>query len=794
MHPIKHVAIGLAAGIVLVIAAAIPILAQGGTTYFVNATTGSDSNTCLATNAACLTITEAISKATSGDTIEIAAGTYTENILVEKALTLHGAGAETTIIDGGGVDRVLYVSTETVIVSDIGLTNGNAPAGFEYGGGVMNFSNLTLQRVRVFSNTAGIGGGGIASRGGSSTLLLVQSNVISNHSSGNAGGVYSSNDSTVTISDTVISGNTASEFGGGFSTNSTTPTTINHSTIQNNQANFGGGISNSGLLIIEKSTIAENSAVGNAGGIYQDISGILTATNVTVSGNHAGSNYGGVLNTSGSMAIFFSTIANNSRQNTAGAGYNGIAKFSGASITIGGTIVANNAERQCNDDGTWTSTGYNLSSDNRCNSFVATGDLQVANANLSALGDFGGSTATHLLLAGSDAIDAGGGTCPPTDQRDVSRPVDGNGDTTATCDIGAVEMRNQVSVSNASATEGNSGTTTAVFTLTLAPAATENITVTYTATAETATAGVDYSVSGTEVIFSPGITTATINTTIFGDTDDEPDETFRLQFASPNADLLNSSATGTIIDDDGLSSLSISGGQTVMEGNTGTQTIPLTVTLSPASSQPVSVNYATEAGTATAGSDFVSNSGTLSFAVGETGKTITVTINNDEIDEFDETFGVRLSSPTNAILSTDYAAIDLQDNDTASFGLTPSPRMDVTEGNIGTTAAVFTVTMSIPAEYTATVDYNTFSNAGTLQEYAVAGVDYISATGTLTFNPGVVEQNISVQIYGDTEMEGDEYFWLQLTNAAAPAIIGTSQSQINILNDDFYVYLPLILR
>ncbi len=655
----------------------------------------------------------------------------------------------------------------------------------------MNFSNLTLQRVRVFSNTAEAGGG-IASSGSGTTLLVVQSSVISNRTTtGDGGGIYTFFNSTVTVSDTIISGNSAGQYGGGFATYAGTAATITRSTIQNNQAYFGGGIYNAGSLTIEKSTIAENSTLsgGIAGGIYQGYNtAIMTATNVTVSGNSAGNNYGGIVNYSGSMAIFFSTIANNSRQSTASNGYNGI-MFSSGNMTISGTIVANNAERQCSGSGdpSWTSTD-SLASDIYC-SFATVGD-----ANLSALGNYGGNTATHLLLPGSDAIDAVGGACPSTDQRNISRPADGDGNNTAACDIGAVEMRNLVSVSDATVTEGDSGTITAVFTLTLMPAATENITVTYTATDKTATSGVDYSVSGTEVVFSPGVTTATINATIFGDTIDETDETFRLELASPNADLLNSTATGTIIDDDGLSSLIISGGQTVLEGDTGTQTIPLTVTLSPASSLPVSVNYATEAGTASAGSDFVSDSGILSFAVGETVKTITVTINSDEVDESDETFGVRLSNPTNAILSTDYTAINIEDDDTARLDLAPIPSMSVAEGDSGTTAAVFTVTMSVPAAYTATIDYYTDNIIGSSPEYATAGSDYISATGTITFAPGVVTQNITVQIIGDTTVEEDERFRLSLTNPSAPVSLGFSSSQIYILNDDFYVYLPLILR
>ena len=109
--------------------------------------------------------------------------------------------------------------------------------------------------------------------------------------------------------------------------------------------------------------------------------------------------------------------------------------------------------------------------------------------------------------AGSPAIDMGDDAqCPATDARGIARPYDGDGDTVASCDIGAVETRNQFSVADTTVVEGDATSVTAWFTITLAPASAKTVTVHYATVDGTATAGVDYTpVSGT-LIYDPGDT------------------------------------------------------------------------------------------------------------------------------------------------------------------------------------------------------------------------------------------------------------------------------------------------
>lgn len=99
-----------------------------------------------------------------------------------------------------------------------------------------------------------------------------------------------------------------------------------------------------------------------------------------------------------------------------------------------------------------------------------------------------------------------------------------------------------------------------------------------------------------------------------------------------------------------LPSLSI-GDRTVTEGNSAIAAATFTVTLSAANTQPITVAFTTADGTATAGSDFQSTSGTLTFAPGETSRTITVPVFGDRAGEANETFVVNLSSPSNATLA-----------------------------------------------------------------------------------------------------------------------------------------------
>src|SRR5262249_15584806 len=151
------------------------------------------------------------------------------------------------------------------------------------------------------------------------------------------------------------------------------------------------------------------------------------------------------------------------------------------------------------------------------------------------------------------------------------------------------------------------------------------------------------------------------------------------------------------------------GDATVTEGNTGTRAATFTVTLSEPSIQPVSVAYATAEGSASAGSDYQAASDTLTFAPGETSRTITIIVNGDRLPEANESFFVNLSSPTGAVIADGTGIGTIVDDE---------PRISVSdvtkkEGNGRKTMFTFTVTLSAAYDQPVTVSFQTVNGTAT---------------------------------------------------------------------------------
>jgi probable HAF family extracellular repeat protein len=215
---------------------------------------------------------------------------------------------------------------------------------------------------------------------------------------------------------------------------------------------------------------------------------------------------------------------------------------------------------------------------------------------------------------------------------------------------------------------------------------------------------------------------------------------------------------------------------TITEGNTGTRAATFSVTLSEASSQPVSIAYATADGTATGGSDYQAASGTLIIPAGQTAGTITVLVNGDRIAEPNETFFMNLSGATNGVISDSQGVATIIDDE---------PRISISdaakkEGKRGQTT-LFTFTVSLSAAYDQPVTMSFKTTDGTAK---TSDNDYLAKTGTMTFNPGETTKTITISVIGDSKKESDETFYLDLFGNSSNSMLTKNRGIGTILNDD----------
>ena len=323
------------------------------------ATNGKDtSNDCSSQSSPCATIGHAMSQSAAGDTINVAAGTYFENVVVSESVTIQGDELHPSMVNGGNANPVFTINSG-VTASLISLTLANGNGDDVSGGGLSNSGSLTVTNCRVIGNSAGGSGfgGGISNFG----VLAVASTTIAANSAVTGGGIY--NNGMLSVTDTTIRANSAATTGAGIGNARFATLEVTGTTISGNSARDGGGaISNVGTLTITNSTISGNLTSSNAGGI--DNLGAMTITNSTISGN----SLFGVFNHPGLTMNLTNTI-------------------------IAGSCINNSVIIGVND--------HNLIESGNCAPFIS------AKPKLRPLRDNGGPTLTHALRRGSPAIDAG---------------------------------------------------------------------------------------------------------------------------------------------------------------------------------------------------------------------------------------------------------------------------------------------------------------------------------------------------------------------------------------------------
>ena len=354
------------------------------------------------------------------------------------ACTAGAAGLDTVVLPAGVIPLSVTISvSDAVIVRGAGRasTTINRGAANAFNGPAVVGATLTLEDLSVV---------GSVNTGGAQAIVVTRVDF-----SGLIGTMVNTLDGSITITDATLSGGGVNSSGGAV-TVAGTPITgggVNTSSgaIALTGTTIGGGGVNSSSGAV---TLVDSSVTNAPGNGINTSTGAISLTRSLVSGSADT----GVNSSSGAIALTNSTVSGND-----GGIYGGTSAImldavtvtlndvdgegigldtSSGTISMTHTIVAGHSQ-DC--DVAATTAQYSLDSDGSCG-LAGAGNLPGTDPLLGPLANNGGPTLTHLPQAGSPAIDSGSnGLCQAVDQRDVARPIDGNGDATATCDMGAVE-------------------------------------------------------------------------------------------------------------------------------------------------------------------------------------------------------------------------------------------------------------------------------------------------------------------------------------------------------------------
>ncbi len=435
---------------------------------------------------------QAVNSANNGDTILFAIDCpasspllLTTQITVSTGMTISGAGRE-VVLDGNHVTRIFDIATSgDVRLEYLTLRNGSA----NRGSAIQNISNTTTIDHVTFINNSASSNGGAVFISFSNGFVVQNSRFINNTAAIHGGAIYAG--SNITITDTLFSGNHAYR-GGAFT------------------SYVNGVIATFERVTMSGNATGSSDVHGEGGAIYQGF-GSLNILNSTLSGNGSPETtaYGSgmYLYWMNSVVIKNSTIVNNQL----------ISPYQSAALHINtstlylyNTILANNTTADCyTDDNLTVSANLNnlIRVSNGCPAGALSGDPL-----LGALADNGGATRTHALLSGSPAIDAGDNAqCLSTDQRGLARPVDGNGDGSVLCDIGAFEVQESIPPTLVSITRANPNPTNAAslnFTVAFSESVTGVGSADFSLNADGTLSGAQVSaVSGSGAVYTVTVTT-----------------------------------------------------------------------------------------------------------------------------------------------------------------------------------------------------------------------------------------------------------------------------------------------
>jgi hypothetical protein len=372
----------------------------------------------------CATVSLVIAKATfiDGDTINVAAGTYTDKPnFGAKTATLQGAGAGTTIFNGGGTAWALtsnVTAAKTLTLKDLALTNGKGTNGlggaFAAGSGQVVMTNvvltgststnvgggayvpaaasgsLTMNGGVVSGNTAANGGGGIYTAGG--TVTLNGTTITNNTVTGLGGGGFYAAAGTHSLTNTTLSANKALAGVGGAIASAATVTLTGGSVTGNTAVNGAGVYNNTGTTNLNGTTLTNNTATNQGGALFQQ-AGTSNLNSASVGTNTAVSTGGGAVIIGGTANITGGSISNNT-------GLNGGGLYNGGTTTIDGTTLTANAA-----NGGTTANGGNAGAIYNSAALIVknatfNGNKVVANTNAApGVTGYGGAIGSFSLAA-----------------------------------------------------------------------------------------------------------------------------------------------------------------------------------------------------------------------------------------------------------------------------------------------------------------------------------------------------------------------------------------------------------
>jgi len=354
--------------------------------------------------------------------------------------------------------------------------------------------------------------------------------------------------------------------------------------------------------------------------------------------------------------------------------------------------------------------------------------------------------------------------------------------------------RSRISIAAVSAdkVEGNSGSTAFTFLVSLDQAAVTDQTVDWSVSGEGPhpASVADFggsSPSGT-LTFALGATSTLVTVLVSGDNVVERDEHFSVNLSNASAGLVLGTATaaGTIRNDDRSVASIAALSATNSEGDSGPTLFTFTVTLDQTTLTGQTIAWAVAGSGAHAAdaADFggVRPSGALSFAPGEASATVTVVVESDAVVEFDEEFTVTLSAPSAGVelgIASAQGLIQNDDKPTVSISALAATQP---EGNDGTTAFTFTLTLSQAAVESQTVAWAVTGTGG----HPADPADFSGgpSTGIVTFAPGQTSMDLTVAVSGDLAPEFDEGFSVVLSNPSPGLAVGVSTASGTIANDD----------